>query len=287
MVNERIAMGLYEKALPPYLSWRDKLSYTHELGYDYLEMSIDESDEKIQRLTFDEENCQELRKTMKETQVSIDSICLSALRRYALGSENENLRKLGVKIAMDTIDLAKRLGIRMIQLPGYDVYYEESNQESETRFLHNLRILCDYAATKGVIMGFETMETAFMDTATKAMRYISMLHSPYLQLYPDVGNLSNAMHVYGMKIEHDLKCADGHILAMHLKETRSGYYRNLNYGEGTCDFEKMIHLALSQHVHRFVCELWYQGECDWKSILQRNSAYMFSLVSTCVQKERW
>ena len=280
MVNDLILMGLYEKAMPSTLSWGEKLALVKELGFDYLEMSIDESDEKIKRLS-DAQLLKEVRKAMQDTGITIGSICLSALRRYALGSENENLRRIGVQIALQAMNLATCLGIRMIQLPGYDVYYEESNEQTKAYFLRNLMTICDAAAAKGILLGFETMETPFMDTIEKAMKYVSQIRSPYLQLYPDVGNLSNAMRLYEQDILCDIEKGSGHMLALHLKETRRGYYRNLNYGEGDCDFETILHAAMKQHIHRYVCELWYQGEADWLSILRQNCAKMQTLVSTC------
>ena len=38
-------LGLYEKALPPELTWEERLRAVKELGFDYLEISIDEKDE--------------------------------------------------------------------------------------------------------------------------------------------------------------------------------------------------------------------------------------------------
>lgn len=52
------------------------------------------------------------------------------------------------------------------------------------------------AAEKGIVLGFETMETPFMDTVEKAMRYVNLVSSPYLGVYPDIGNLK--MHLYYM-----------------------------------------------------------------------------------------
>ena len=45
----RHRVGLYEKALPNELSWEDKLKQTKELGFDFLEISVDESDERRSR----------------------------------------------------------------------------------------------------------------------------------------------------------------------------------------------------------------------------------------------
>lgn len=43
-------IGIYEKAMPNSLTWREKLLCAKENGYDFLEISIDESDEKLSRL---------------------------------------------------------------------------------------------------------------------------------------------------------------------------------------------------------------------------------------------
>ena len=40
-------IGLYEKAMPPALSWEEKLRFAKSAGYDFVEISIDEKDEKL------------------------------------------------------------------------------------------------------------------------------------------------------------------------------------------------------------------------------------------------
>lgn len=282
MVNEHLTIGLYEKALPSTLSWFEKLMLVKQLQFDFMEMSIDESDEKLQRLTYNKDEIDVIRKAIMASNMEIGSICLSALRCYALGSETLNLRNKGIEICKKAIDLANELGVRMIQIPGYDVFYETSNTTTEQWFLKSLKFITKYASSKGVLIGFETMETAFMDTVSKAMRYVNEVDSPYLQLYPDVGNLSNAMQLYNTSFKEDLQLGKGHILALHLKETRQGYYRNLNFGEGTCNFAAILNAAFRLHVHRFVCEIWYQGEVDWFSIVQKNKDTMFDSL-----KQAW
>ena len=43
-------LGLYEKALDPADSWKTRLEKTKALGFDYMEISIDESDARLARL---------------------------------------------------------------------------------------------------------------------------------------------------------------------------------------------------------------------------------------------
>ena len=38
---KKYAIGLYEKAMHPGLSWREKLAFAKESGYDFVEISID------------------------------------------------------------------------------------------------------------------------------------------------------------------------------------------------------------------------------------------------------
>ena len=48
------ALGIYEKALPRGLSWEQTFDLVHELGYNFLEFSVDESDERLARLDWTE-----------------------------------------------------------------------------------------------------------------------------------------------------------------------------------------------------------------------------------------
>ncbi|MDX5064868.1 xylulose 5-phosphate 3-epimerase, partial [Lactobacillus crispatus] len=38
------SLGIYEKALPQDLSWKEKFNLVKKLGFNFLEFSVDESD---------------------------------------------------------------------------------------------------------------------------------------------------------------------------------------------------------------------------------------------------
>ncbi len=65
------------------------------------------------------------------------------------------------------------------------------------------------AASAGVVLGFETMETGFMNTVEKAMEYVKQVSSVYLNVYPDIGNITNAAFTYGTDVLEDLKLGSG------------------------------------------------------------------------------
>lgn len=249
-------LGLYEKAMPGNLSWREKLTTAKEAGYDFVEISIDETDAKQARLDWSEAERAELVATMKEVGLPIRTMCLSGHRKYPLGSSDPAVCARGMEIMRKAVQLADDLGIRIIQLAGYDVYYEESTPETVARFAENLKKATDMAARAGVVLGFETMETPFMNTVEKSMKYVDTVHSPYLHVYPDSGNLTNAALTYRTDVLEDLRKGAGHLVAMHLKETVPGKFREIPYGTGHVDFRAMIETAWKLGVRKFVTEFW-------------------------------
>ena len=267
-------LGLYEKAMPASLSYAEKLLTAKECGFDFVELSIDETDEKLARLDYTHKERQELVQMMFHSGLFFRSICLSGHRKYPLGSADAKTRERGMDIMKKAVDLAGDLGIRIIQLAGYDVYYENGSEATRAHFLENLIKAVEYAAKAGVLLGFETMETEFMDTVGKAMAYVRAVDSPYLGVYPDLGNLTNAACKYGASVIDDIESGKGHIVAMHLKETVPGKYREIPFGTGHVDFAAGVKKVRELGVRRFVAEMWYTGSADWKNDVKAANAML-------------
>ena len=87
-MSKAYELGLYEKAMPGTLTWKERLEAAKAAGYDYVEISIDATEEKIARLDMDRESRLELVKTMYETGIPIRTMCVSALTKYAIGSSD-------------------------------------------------------------------------------------------------------------------------------------------------------------------------------------------------------
>lgn len=275
-------LGLYEKAMPNPLSLAEKLKATKAAGFDYMEISIDESEEKQARLLWSRDERDQLRKEMLAAGCSIDTLCLSGHRKWPLGSKNEALRHYGQRMFRLAVDLASDLGIRLIQLAGYDVYYDTGDDETNRLFLQGLQEGMSYAAMKGVCCGFETMETPFMDTVEKAMAVVRQINSSYLGIYPDLGNLTNAAKKYGTDVLADIAKGKGHLFSMHLKETRPGVYRDMKFGTGEVDFVAGIQTALSQGVRCFVSECWYDGQACWMDEIAEVNRFMHQKFEAAV-----
>ena len=258
------AIGLYEKAMPNRLTWEEKLLTAKECGYDFIEISIDETDEKLARLEWTQEERREMVRLMEKTGMRIRSMCLSGHRKYPFGSMDPAIRQRSLDIMEKAVILADDLGIRIIQLAGYDVYYEEGNAETRAFFAENLKKAANMAAARGVVLGFETMETEFMNTTEKAMQYVSLVKSPWLGVYPDSGNLTNAAVTYHTSVLDDLETGRGHNFALHLKETVPGKFREIPFLTGHVDFEAVIARAWDMGIRRYVTEMWDVGNATWK-----------------------
>jgi len=266
-MDKAYTLGLYEKSMPSSLNWKEKLMAAKEAGYDFVEISIDETEDKLSRLDMSKEGRLELVSFMVEAGIPIRTMCLSGHRKFPLGSNDPIVCEKGMEIMKKAIQLADDLGVRIIQLAGYDVYYEESSVETKKRFLMNLKKVAKMAEKASVILGFETMETEFMNTVEKAMKYVTLVNSIYLNVYPDIGNITNAALSYKTDVLEDLYIGKGRLVAMHLKETVPGKFREIPFGTGNVNFEEAIETAWDLGVHKYVTEFWYTGDPNWKDDL--------------------
>lgn len=255
-----LALGIYEKALPKETSWLTKLKMAKSLGFQFVELSIDETDERLARLEWSPDQIANVRQAISETGVGIYSICLSGHRRYPLGSADKAQREKALVIMQQAIDLASQLGVRTIQLAGYDVYYETKTVASREYFVENLRKSVEMAAKKQVMLAIEIMDDPFMNSITKFNRIKAEIPSPWLQVYPDIGNLS----AWPMNdVSYELTQGIAAMTSVHLKDTIDvstdfpGKFKNVPFGEGNVDFLGSLKaLKRLNYCGTFLIEMW-------------------------------
>ena len=262
----RHRVGLYEKALPNELSWEDKLKQTKELGFDFLEISVDESDERRSRLDWNDEEVYALRHLCEKHGVPLQSMCLSAHRKFPFGSADPAIREQAVIHMEKAISLAYKLGIRTIQLAGYDVYYEPADKVTHQRFIEGMKLSAQLAERSGVMRAVEIMATDYLYSLCKFEVLSREVNSPYFTAYPDVGNISG----WNYDIVTELKLSKPHITQIHLKDTYKvtdeykGQFRDLVIGDGEVDFNAIFEtLKETECVVPLVIEMWAQDE-RWK-----------------------
>lgn len=229
-----ISLGLYEKALPDNMGWEERLSLAHKAGYDFMEISIDESDDRIERLKWDKTKMRKLREAADITGIPLLTMCLSANRRFPIGSGYPEIQKKGMEILGSAIQFASSAGIRIVQIAGYDVLMNEevSTVKSKETFAVNLEKNVALAASLGIMLAIENVDIDFGNSIDKLMYFIGEIKSPWLQIYPDIGNLT-AMR---QNVAEQLLSGKTHIAAIHAKDTHDGVVRRVPFGEGIVDF---------------------------------------------------
>ncbi len=131
-------LGIYEKALAKDLSWPERLVLAKSCGFDFVEMSVDETDERLSRLDWSAAQRTSLVAAMIETGVGIPSMCLSAHRRFPFGSRDEAVRERAaasqVMLAVEIMDTAFMNSIskwkkwdEMLASPWFTVYPDVGN----------------------------------------------------------------------------------------------------------------------------------------------------------------
>lgn len=77
-------LGLYEKSMPAELDWKSKLEEAKAAGFDFVEISIDETDDKLKRLDMTSAERLELVAVMKVVGIPVRTMCLSGHRKYPI-----------------------------------------------------------------------------------------------------------------------------------------------------------------------------------------------------------
>lgn len=254
---KKYKIGIYEKAINKKFNWDQKFKIAKAAGFDFIEISIDESDDKIARLDWSNQQVYKLLEIAIENNMYINSMCLSANRRFPLGSKNQNTRNQGLEIIKKAFILAKKLGIRIIQLAGYDEYYNQNDEITKKYFIENMKIVCCLAQYYSIQIAFESMDTPFMGTLTKMLNIINQLNSPMLGCYPDIGNLTQFAKE---NFEAEIEIAKNKIVAFHFKDTRPNVFKCVPFGSGTVDFVFAFKAIFKINYYGpFLIEMWSEN----------------------------
>ena len=245
-------IGIYEKALAPG-TWQEMLTAAAQAGYDFMEMSVDESPERLARLDWDAAQRAELRAAIQATGVRVPTMCLSGHRRYGLGSRDPQVRDRAAEMLRKAIRLADDVGIRILQVAGYFAYYEEPDPGARMRYVEGLAEGAAYAGRYGVMLAVENIDTSDVGSIRAARGIVAEVDSPWLTIYPDVGNIA----VNGLDVLADLRNIGNAAVGIHLKDTRLGQPRRVPFGSGVVPFRQVFRELKAQHyTGPFMVEMW-------------------------------
>lgn len=258
------AIGIYEKALPSLPSWPARLDAAAEAGYAFVEIAVDEDRDRLARLCWPAARRRELGQAARSAGAPIHTVILSAHRRYPLGSASPGVRRRATGILDKAVEFAADIGARIVQLAGYFVYYEDRAPQSREWFLEGLGLGLRRASRAGVMLGIETMDGKDITSVERAMEIVRKFDSPWLQVYPDIGNLA----ANGLDVCEELIRGRGHLVGIHLKDTRPGEFRRVPFGAGVVPFAEAFRTLESiGYDGNFAIEMWNDGEPDAAPII--------------------
>jgi len=163
------------------------------------------------------------------------------------------------------VSLAVDLGIRTIQLAGYDVYYEPSTPDTRARFAEAMVWAAELGAKSQVMLGMEIMDYPLMNSISRWRSYDALVRSPWFCVYPDLGNLS----AWWNDVPAELGANMDKIVAIHLKDSLAvgpdfpGKFREVPFGTGCVDFPGLFAaLARLEYKGSFLIEMWTEKTAD-------------------------
>ncbi|MGZ9755403.1 L-ribulose-5-phosphate 3-epimerase [Mycoplasma sp. 394] len=256
-------LGIYEKAINNKFDWSQKIDIAKAAGFDFIEFSVDESDFRLERLDWNNTQINELRKLLIEKDFYFNSMCLSAHRKFPFGSHDLKIREHALLIMEKALILAKKLGIRTIQLAAYDVYYEDSDEQTKQWFIAGMKKVAKLASKYSVTVAFETMDTPFAGTISKCLAFLKQIDAPNFYIYPDLGNLNQ----FTKDIENEIFLGADKIVGFHFKDTLPNKFKEVPWGQGSVDFVHSLKQLTKNDLNvPILIEMWSKNHPDETAI---------------------
>lgn len=272
-------LGIYEKALKP-KPLEEMFADAAKAGYDNFEISLDETDERLARLTWPQDKLNSLRNAAEESGIQLFSACYSGSRRFALGSMNKEDEREALDMLSKAIDFSVNLGVRVLQITGFDVYNEPQSQETSDRYLKNLFVGAEMAASAGVMLAIEPVEGHIM-SVRRAMDFVTQVNSPWLQVYPDPANIL----AMGFDPVEEMVIGQGHIVGLHLRDAIPGTSYNIPWGEGSLDFVALFYqLQAMRYNSPILIEYWYEEGDDYLHNAQASREFLLQKIEEAHNK---
>lgn len=271
MSGEMPVFGIYEKAVRP-SSFENMFQDAREAGYQSFEFSIDATDERLKRLSWGKEEVEGVWKAALAQDMKILTMCLSGHKRFPLGSSDPETIKTGMKIMEKAIELGGRLGIRIIQLSGFDVYdQEERTPETRKRYVENIYLSSRMAERACMMLAIEPVEGNLL-AVRDTMEVVKEIDSHCLQIYPDVANINSL----GINPLEELPWGKGHIAAVHMRDSLPGIYdATIPFGSGYLDFEGVFRkLDEIGFCGPLVVEMWNTDRPEYQEAIRQAREYM-------------
>ncbi|QPZ38332.1 L-ribulose-5-phosphate 3-epimerase [Paramicrobacterium chengjingii] len=250
------AIGLYEKALSG-RTWADRFRQATTAGYDFVELSIDSSPQKLERLSWSERERSTLRQYAADAGSRIGTIVLSAHRDFPWGSPEASIRHRADELARDAIGLARDLGAHCVQIAGYFVFDGQRDENVRDKFIEGMRVAAAIADEQGITLAIENVDGQDVLSASDGIALLADIDVPDVKLYIDVGNYAGNR----LDVVEELTTALPYAYAVQFKDARPGVFRRVPFGDGVVPWPEVLAVLEASELRGAVSiEMWNDDE---------------------------
>jgi len=160
------------------------LKASREIGYDGVELNLDEGMLKLSR-----KERASLAETAESLGLELPSLCSGLFWRYNLASPDETVRRKGIEILKAGCEFAADIRAKvLLVVPAVavpEMSYQKTWELSKKSILEAVSSAKDY----GVDLGVENVWNRFLYSSVEFRRYIEEVNHPNVKAYFDVGNI--------------------------------------------------------------------------------------------------
>lgn len=250
------AIGVYEKALSGN-TWDERFRQATAAGYDFVELSVDSSPQKLERLSWSEKERSELRQYAADAGSCVGTIVLSAHRDFPWGSPEASIRHRADELASDAIRLAHDLGADCVQIAGYFVFDGARDAQVRDRFIEGMHLAATIANEQGITLAIENVDGQDVLSATDGIALLTDIDVPDVKLYIDVGNYAGNE----LDVAAELMKALPYAYAVQFKDALPGAFRRVPFGDGVVPWSEVLaSLEASEFYGPVSVEMWNDDE---------------------------
>jgi len=179
-----VKKGVNAWIYPNDFSTDDVLKASKEIGYDGVELNLDE-----ENLKFGRKERKAILDRAESLGLELPSLCTALFWKYNLASPDESTRKKGIEIIKAGCQFAADIGAEvLLVVPAVavpEVPYQKTWELSKRSILEAAPTAEDY----GVKIGIENVWNKFLYSPLEFRRFIEEINHPNVKAYFDVGNI--------------------------------------------------------------------------------------------------
>lgn len=147
----------------------------------------------------------------------------------------KEVREVSVEVFKTYLDFFSKIGAKMVNIHADKRYPDEAKEEVRNNHVATLRLLCQEAQKRGMVVMFENTHSGLLHKANDILFLLNAI--PDLMLHLDIGHA----HVAG-NLETLLTKAHKRIAHIHVSDNDGSFDQHLTLGAGTVDWGGVVPL---------------------------------------------